>query len=153
MKHKLISPLFLYLIAILGVFIIFFFVPSRILLPNVPLGFIVFLLAIFYWLYFSLGAIHIHKRAHANLENIDSVVTSGVYSLVRHPMYSSNIVLVWALFIIFPDLRVLLSVVWVSVAMIIWIELEERELAQKFGDEHKTYRSQVPKLIPRIRKK
>lgn len=153
MKHKYISALYLYLVAVLGVFVIFFFVPPSTLLPSIPVGFIILLLAILYWLYFSIGAIHIHKRAHANLENVDSVVTSGVYGLVRHPMYGSNILLVWALFIVFPDLKVLMSVFWVSIVIVIWIELEERGLAQKFGNEYKTYRSQVPKLIPRIRKK
>lgn len=152
MKHNLTSPLYLYLVAVLGVFVIFFFVPSSILLPSMPLGSIIFIIAIIYWLYFTLGAIHIHKRAHSSLENVDSIINTGVYGLVRHPMYGSNIILIWALFIIFPDLKVLLSVIWVSVTMIIWTELEERWLAQKFGVQHKSYRSQVPKFIPRIKK-
>lgn len=70
----------------------------------------------------------------------------GPYRWVRHPLYSSVLVMLWS----YPDLtadRFLLNVSWT-----IWIfagaVLEERDLVATFGESYREYQRQVSMLLP-----
>jgi methanethiol S-methyltransferase len=70
----------------------------------------------------------------------------GAYRWVRHPIYSSLILMVWAS----PDVtadRLLFNVLW-SAWMIVATRLEERDLAADFGDGYRDYQRRVPMLVP-----
>jgi len=76
----------------------------------------------------------------------NDLVVRGPYRLVRHPLYSCIIVLLWA----DPEMdsgHLLFAVMWTA-----WIYigalLEERDLIADFGDKYRQYRRQVPILIP-----
>ena len=70
----------------------------------------------------------------------------GPYRWVRHPLYSSIIVLLWA----DPRMsvgRLVINIVWTA-----WIcvgaRLEEGDLVAEFGERYLRYREQVPFLVP-----
>ena len=74
------------------------------------------------------------------------LVVRGPYRWVRHPLYSSVIVLLWAS----PEMtagRLAIAALWTA-----WIyvgaRLEERDLTAEFGDRYVRYREQVPILVP-----
>jgi hypothetical protein len=86
----------------------------------------------------------------ARLRSVDfqpgPFVVRGPYRWVRHPLYSCILVLFWAT----PDVtadRLLFNVLWTGW---IWVGalLEERGLAQEFGDAYRRYQKAVPMLIP-----
>jgi len=74
------------------------------------------------------------------------VVDSGIYAVIRHPMYLSGILLFISL--------ILLSQHWLSlifgIPIVIYFYLnmgkEERSSIEKFGDEYKDYMKRVPRM-------
>jgi hypothetical protein len=74
------------------------------------------------------------------------LVVSGPYSVVRHPLYSSLIALIW----LHPDLtvdRLLFNILW-TVWIYIGTTLEEKDLLRDFGEAYSEYQQTTPMLIP-----
>jgi protein-S-isoprenylcysteine O-methyltransferase Ste14 len=70
----------------------------------------------------------------------------GAYRWVRHPLYTSSLLLIWSQ----PDLtydRILFNVTW-TLWVIVGAWLEERDLVANFGDSYLAYQRNVPMLIP-----
>ncbi len=88
-------------------------------------------------------------RAATHAYNSDTLATTGIFGLVRNPIYSS-----WILFVI-PGL-VLLSRSWpllltpvvAYIAFRATIRRESDHLEMRFGDEYRMYKAQVNELIP-----
>ncbi len=76
-------------------------------------------------------------------------VTTGPYRVVRHPMYTS--VLLFTFAFIGTDRRVLLSVLWIILAVVLIkkLSIEERLLTERFP-EYDPYRRRTWKLFPFI---
>jgi protein-S-isoprenylcysteine O-methyltransferase Ste14 len=77
------------------------------------------------------------------------LVKEGIYSVVRHPIYSSYLLL----FVGFCTmLQSLLGLGLLAVVSGIWfgsrIQIEEAMLIDQFGDEYRTYQQQTKRLIP-----
>jgi hypothetical protein len=73
----------------------------------------------------------------------------GIYGLVRNPIYCAWVVfLIPGLALLFPSWPLLLtpSVAYISFRARIW--QEEAYLEERFGDAYRTYRSEVPELLP-----
>lgn len=89
----------------------------------------------------------------------DSVISSGVFSLIRHPMYLGSIFLFLAMPCFLPHwIMVILAVV--NAIFIYWFMLnEEQKNIEKFGDEYERYMQSVPRanlftgLIRSLRRK
>ncbi|MCG8459737.1 MAG: isoprenylcysteine carboxylmethyltransferase family protein [Holophagales bacterium] len=79
------------------------------------------------------------------------LLQEGIYARVRHPRYVSAwlFLLSMALFLGYPVLWWLLGVSVVGFLLI--SRLEERELAQRYGEEFELYRQRVPACVPDIR--
>ena len=75
----------------------------------------------------------------------DSVISSGVFSLIRHPMYLGSIFLFLAMPCFLPHwIMVILAVV--NAIFIYWFMLnEEQKNIEKFGDEYERYMQSVPR--------
>nr|VFK43585.1 MAG: Protein-S-isoprenylcysteine O-methyltransferase Ste14 [Candidatus Kentron sp. TC]VFK45096.1 MAG: Protein-S-isoprenylcysteine O-methyltransferase Ste14 [Candidatus Kentron sp. TC]VFK58267.1 MAG: Protein-S-isoprenylcysteine O-methyltransferase Ste14 [Candidatus Kentron sp. TC] len=74
------------------------------------------------------------------------VSTKGAYGWVRHPAYSTMLMLIWS----HPDPtadRLLLDVLFTS-WIIIGAILEERDLVETFGEDYRIYQRTTPMLIP-----
>jgi protein-S-isoprenylcysteine O-methyltransferase Ste14 len=77
------------------------------------------------------------------------LVTTGVYAIVRNPIYSS------LAFFLLPGLA-LITLTWVYlvvsvfvyVGVILFIGKEEEQLAKVFGKEYEDYRAKVDRLVP-----
>jgi protein-S-isoprenylcysteine O-methyltransferase Ste14 len=75
------------------------------------------------------------------VENIDHLVTTGFFGVVRHPMYLGFIlwILGWA---VFQGSVVGLALGLVGIANILfWRHLEERHLEARYGDAYRAYRA------------
>ena len=70
----------------------------------------------------------------------------GAYRWVRHPLYTSSLLLIWSQ----PDLtydRLLFNITW-TIWIIIGAMLEERDLLANFGEAYAAYQRKVPMLVP-----
>jgi protein-S-isoprenylcysteine O-methyltransferase Ste14 len=80
-----------------------------------------------------------------------SVIRTGVFRWVRHPMYLSEVLLYLGLLVI--SMSAAAAIVWIG-AIVFLASLcrhEERLLIDRFGDEYRAYTREVPMWIPRIR--
>jgi len=81
------------------------------------------------------------------------VIKKGVFSIVRHPIYLSEILLYLGLLILNSSLAA--AVVWIiGIGFLHYIsKYEESLLLARFGKEYEQYMKEVPMWIPRLRKK
>jgi protein-S-isoprenylcysteine O-methyltransferase Ste14 len=70
----------------------------------------------------------------------------GPYRWVRHPLYASLLLLIWACPSVPAD-RLLFNVLW-TVWIVVATLLEERDLAAEFGEAYQKYQRSVPMLVP-----
>jgi protein-S-isoprenylcysteine O-methyltransferase Ste14 len=77
------------------------------------------------------------------------IVKSGIYRIIRHPMYLSLLLVVLALLLDYYDWKRLLVATILILNLGVKISMEERELLKHF-DEYKSYMSQTKRLIPFI---
>lgn len=70
----------------------------------------------------------------------------GLYRYVRHPIYTTGLVLMW----LFPVMTGNLLVLWIGITLYIFIGawLEEKKLLVDFP-EYRSYQQQAPMFIPR----
>ncbi|VEP18416.1 Protein-S-isoprenylcysteine methyltransferase [Hyella patelloides LEGE 07179] len=79
------------------------------------------------------------------------LITSGIYSQIRHPIYTSYLLL----FISFCTLlQSWFSLEFLAVVCFIWfgnrITIEEEMLTQEFGENYQTYQQETKRLLPLI---
>jgi protein-S-isoprenylcysteine O-methyltransferase Ste14 len=105
------------------------------------------------FLFFTAG--YLVSRSHGVLhipEGGKSLMTGGVYSLVRHPMYLGA----WLAYIGFGLSTLSLASLALLAAIVPFYDhiagYEERVLYRLFGQEYANYKAKVPKWIPRLRK-
>jgi protein-S-isoprenylcysteine O-methyltransferase Ste14 len=79
-------------------------------------------------------------------EKTGDLVTNGLYRLVRHPLYTFSLFVLWLSasmsmnsFIVYAAL---------TIYVLIGIVFEERKLLREFGRQYANYRSATPMLIP-----
>jgi protein-S-isoprenylcysteine O-methyltransferase Ste14 len=87
--------------------------------------------------------------AHPALRQKSSLVTTGIYNRVRHPMYLSNILLAagWAL--LFRGIHALLCVPIWTLCYVVLTLFKEKGLEEEYGEEYREYKKKVRcRLIP-----
>lgn len=73
---------------------------------------------------------------------------SGIHRFVRHPLYLGTFMTIWGLWLLFPQLSLLIANVIITLYTVWAIGLEEKKLVAEFGDAYRRYQKQVPKLVP-----
>ena len=85
------------------------------------------------------------------IEEGHRLVTSGVYGVVRHPIYSGGLIAVVGIYTAFRSLVVLVAVTAVYFVVIRHrLLFEEEMLVEEFGDEYRDYMKKTKRLIPLI---
>lgn len=118
-------------------------------LPAVPLfasGFFIYSRAGAHFSWSQLGGL---PEVHAGNRD-QRLVTSGIRSRVRHPVYLGHLceMVAWSL-------GTGAVVCWILTAFAIvtgavMIRMEDAELEKRFGDEYRRYRLAVPAVLPRV---
>lgn len=139
-------------IIFLGMFVINLILPERYYLFRIDWLRYLLIPASIYWAYFFFSALYIHRQAVKSAARIDKIVKNGVYSIVRHPIYSSDIILGIGIFFFRPTLIIAINILWMSLFLIFWMRKEENALIERFGKEYEEYKKKVPMIIPKIRK-
>ncbi|MFA5359978.1 MAG: isoprenylcysteine carboxylmethyltransferase family protein [Patescibacteria group bacterium] len=147
---KLINPPFMIFLILVGIGLIFKFTPDGIVLEKNIFTNILSLLAIVYWVRFSPPSFLVNRKALLGSYKTEKLIQSGVYKIVRHPIYSADIVLGWGIFLFWPTVIVLLSVILLDIILFCWMHLEEKVLIEKFGNDYLEYKKKVPMFLPRI---
>jgi len=84
----------------------------------------------------------------AETHRAERVVTTGVYSIVRHPQYFGGLLAHIGFSFLLSGLYSLLATPLVIAVIYIISWKEEKELIKEFSQEYEDYRSKVPMMIP-----
>ena len=81
------------------------------------------------------------------------VVQKGIYAIIRHPMYLSEILMYLGLLCLNLSLAAIVVYLLIIIFFYAICRYEETLLLAHFGDEYKKYMKKVPMWFPRFRKK
>lgn len=84
------------------------------------------------------------------LEATTRLVTTGIYQVIRHPLYASLLYLAWGIFFKSPSLLDGCMVVVVTAFLYATARADEAECLVKFGDEYAGYMNKTKMFIPFI---
>jgi protein-S-isoprenylcysteine O-methyltransferase Ste14 len=84
-------------------------------------------------------------------DNQNSLVTTGTYSIVRHPIFFFGILFLWA-DPAFSEIELLFAAL-ASGYLVFGSYLEESRLREDFGEEYLKYVEEVPMWLPKLRRR
>lgn len=111
-------------------------------LATIVIGFVIFFLGTY--LYFKWEWFW-HQTYKGQL------VTKGVFQQIRHPHYTSLLIIGYGLALFFYSFAALF-IATIAIPIMIWSILdEEQHLQRQYGDAYKQYMKEVPwRMIPRV---
>ncbi|MBN1304446.1 MAG: isoprenylcysteine carboxylmethyltransferase family protein [Anaerolineales bacterium] len=104
------------------------------------------------------GAILLKERGRPTKERNDEtliafekttqLVTTGIYKYIRHPLYSSLLLLAWGIFFKLPSWPGILLAAAATVFLLFTAQADEEECRQYFGARYEAYMQQTTRFIP-----
>jgi len=79
-----------------------------------------------------------------------SLIKSGIYAHIRHPIYTSGILLSLGLALVTSSLGGLALFILAVIAFVVRINAEEKALLAKFGVEYQEYAQNTGALLPKL---
>jgi protein-S-isoprenylcysteine O-methyltransferase Ste14 len=89
-------------------------------------------------------------EALLGLEKTTTLVTSGIYQHIRHPLYSSLLFLTWGAFLKWPTWPALMLALAASAFLAATARVEEGENLRFFGEAYREYMRRSKMFIPYI---
>jgi len=83
-------------------------------------------------------------------EKTTSLVTNGIYRFIRHPMYSSLLLLCWGIFFKQPSLPGSVLAISASIFVLVAAHVEEKESQKYFGEAYWAYMKRSKMFVPFI---
>ncbi len=80
-----------------------------------------------------------------------TVVNKSIYSYTRHPLYSGSICTSLGFAILRNNLLAILTAMIFIIPNVVEIRLEDNELIQRVGENHRHYVKDTPAMFPRLR--
>ncbi len=81
-------------------------------------------------------------------EDTAVLVTEGIYKYIRHPLYSSLLLLAWGAYLKHVSLYATIAVLFATAALIATARTEERENISFFGSSYEEYIKRSKMFIP-----
>jgi protein-S-isoprenylcysteine O-methyltransferase Ste14 len=135
-----------------AVMVISYFVKSDLLVPIgflKPLGFALFVLGM---ILFTLAVATLKEAFLGNVEPVtETLVTTGTYKYLRHPVYLGMVISVFGLALGMKSLWGVICAIVIFVPLGIYrAKLEEMALVEAFGDEWDDYVRQTYFMFPPV---
>jgi len=115
------------------------------------IGWIIFILGIFLqlWTLRLLGGLSIIGLPEVTQLAESRMITSGPFSVIRHPTYASHTIMYAGVFLLSGVIAVgvitLLDLIIINAFV---IPLEDRELVARLGEQYRQYKERVPAFFP-----
>ena len=85
-----------------------------------------------------------HKQAHSKAQSIEKIVTTGIYSKIRHPGYLGLILMYFGVAFLFHNILAIVGSIILSSLQILTALAEEKYLIKKLREEYEEYMRRVP---------
>jgi protein-S-isoprenylcysteine O-methyltransferase Ste14 len=79
------------------------------------------------------------------------LITGGIYSRVRHPLYLATVLLFSAIALVYPFPIVIVFSLCMILYTMIGAYFEERKLVMHYGDEYLEYKKSAGFILPKMR--
>ena len=83
-------------------------------------------------------------------EKTTALVTSGIYRYIRHPLYSSLLLLAWGIFFKAPSLIGGFLAALSTVFLVLTAKMDEAECIHFFGSEYSQYMKNTKRFVPYV---
>jgi protein-S-isoprenylcysteine O-methyltransferase Ste14 len=95
------------------------------------------------------GVVRVDEKLF-KFERTTELVTSGIFKYVRHPLYSSLVLLTWGIYFKHPT--VIMTFVALLSSILLWFTAvgDEKECIEYFGDSYRDYMKMTKRFIPFI---
>ncbi len=124
-----------------------FDVPDWLQIAGAGLAFLC--LPLLWWVFRSIGK---NISETVLIKDEHELVTSGPYTVVRHPLYGSALLLLLSISLVFGDWIILGYTLAGTLAFrLLVIPAEEKQLLDAFGEDYECYQSRTGALLPWIR--
>lgn len=90
---------------------------------------------------------HIQTELYS-FEKTSNIVESGIYRVIRHPMYASLVMLTWGIFLKKPDLVFVFVALFASLFLYLTARTDEKECVRNFGQPYLDYMANTKMFIP-----
>jgi protein-S-isoprenylcysteine O-methyltransferase Ste14 len=97
------------------------------------------------------GRTEAHRTGDSTLlafEKTTRLVTTGIYRYIRHPLYSSLLLLTWGIFFKLPSLTGFILVLLATLFLVLTAKADERECRRFFGDSYQDYMTRTKMFVP-----
>ena len=136
-------------------FVLPLFANSSVVFPFVNFSIPMFHLLIFFPLFLSGAWLGIAGVTGTTLKvaethRANQIVTSGVYSAVRHPQYLGGLLAHVGITFLFSAWFSLLSTPLMVLLIFLISRKEEKELTKEFSEKYRKYAEKVPMLLPKF---
>lgn len=150
----------LYLLLILPFFLIF--IPHKILLLpeyiyrfNIGIyrygGLIPIVLGVVIYLFCSWSFLFVGKGTPIPFTPTKKLIVTGLYRLVRNPLYIAGILVLFGEAILFQSSGLFIYCLIMCGAFNVHVFMEESLLSEKYGAQYEKYCKSVPRWIPKFR--
>lgn len=120
--------------------------PSMVRWAGVILGFTI--LPFLRWIHRTLG---LYYSPVLQIKKEHTLVTTGPYSRIRHPMYTIFMLFILSTMLITANLLVAIFAIIVIITFFPISKKEEQMLLDQFGKKYKDYMKRAGRFLPRIR--
>jgi protein-S-isoprenylcysteine O-methyltransferase Ste14 len=83
-------------------------------------------------------------------EKTSTLVTTGIYRYIRHPLYSSLLLLAWGIFFKAPSGLGLVLALGATVFLVLTARADEAECTSYFGSDYQEYMKRTRMFIPNV---
>ncbi|WP_407393114.1 methyltransferase family protein [Methanobrevibacter sp.] len=146
-----IGPYLIGLIAIVSILAILLSLKK--IIPNYPtnqiitavLGIVLIICGVIFW-----SSAVLKSRIDNNIRN-NQLVTTGIYSIVRHPIYAAFLYAITGFIVMANNLILLiLPVIHLLILTLAMKRTEEKWLIDEYGDDYLNYSKKVNRFIPKV---
>jgi len=124
---------------------------STLLLPYwlrwTGVGFGIVVLPLISWMFISLGK---NVTDTVATRKKHSLVISGPYRWIRHPMYSFTFLALIGFSLLSANWFIGVTGLLAFILLVVRTPLEEKKLIEKFGDEYREYMKDTNRFLPRL---
>ena len=118
--------------------------PSNVIIMDV-IGLILIVFGAIFWVFTVL------KSRIDNCIRNNHLVTTGIYGIVRHPIYAAFLYAITGLIFIANNLiLIILPVIYWLILSLAMIKTEEKWLIDLYGDDYLNYSKKVNRFIPKV---